>query len=271
MTISKQTLFFLTCLALLFQNRSFGGNETIGEEIRQLFEWGEYEKIIELAPSYLSNITLLEDSLLTSKLHLYLGVALFTMGDVGKSREEFLASLSIKPDILLDKHYVSENIWHFFLTVKEEYRRVQEEEKKLAHIKKQQEIETNQKQAVIDSLGKTVSNVRKKGFFYSGLGTAILTVGFSGTAVYQYYQGEAEYNKFKIAAAMGDLETYEAQKKEVKKYNTYTMLLTSASAMCALSSSLFFVIANKQRKRNSSTFSLHINPITQSVQMTLIF
>ncbi len=237
------------------------------------FEWGEYDRIIELVPLYLSDSAASLDTVVISELRLYLGVAYYAMGDAGKARSEFLSSLRINPSVSIDKNYVSSEIMNLFLSTVEEFKQREKEKKERNLFLQKTEEEKIKKQSLIDSLDNKVRAGRKRGFLVSAITATAMTVGFAGISVYEYYAGEEEYDKFRDAAQRGDLQEYNRYKDEVEKYNTRTVLTATASGVCALSSTLFYIIAYKQRSKQAKTASKNVSLLycLNKIQVTVSF
>lgn len=246
-------------IVLLYVNlNTFCEELDISKKARQWFEWGEYPKIIHNVPEYLSDSTCSLGTVLESELHLYLGVAYFAEGEVGKARDEFLSSLQLNPDITLEENYVSPEIFDLFrTTVRGNEQRIAERRERDLLLKKKERVSI-EREAVIDSLGLTVKRVRKRGFLFTAITTTVLSVGFAGVSAYEYLQGDKKYDKFLAAAERGDLQEYDRLKDEVKMYDNRVILTGSVSAACAISSAIFYIVAHRQRSRTAETVSKKI-------------
>jgi hypothetical protein len=250
----------------------FGAESDVVKQARQWFEWGEYDRITEMVPSYLSDTTESLDTGVISRLHLYLGVAYYAKGEVGKARSEFLSSLQINPSVTIDKQYVSSEIMNLFQSTVEEYKQKEKEREERKLLLKKTEEEKIKKQSMIDSLDNKVRASRRRAFLISAITTSAMTIGFAGASIYEYYAGEEEYDKFRDAAQQGDQQQYDLYKDEVEAYNTRTVLAATASGVCALSSTLFYIITHKYRSKQGekvpNKVSLHFDISRIQVNVT---
>ena len=114
----------ITAFFLFIINIVYGEEINMAKTARLWFEWGEYDRIIEMVPLYLSDSTESPDTSVSvfSKLHLYLGVAYYAKGEAGKARSEFLTSLKLNPSVSIDKNYISSEIMNLFQSTVEEYK-----------------------------------------------------------------------------------------------------------------------------------------------------
>lgn len=224
------------------------------KQARQWFEWGEYPRIIQTVPGWIADSAEVIDNVTKSELCLYLGVAYFAEGEVRKARKEFLSSLQLNPAITLDKTYVSLEIYDLFLVSVDEVEQRETERKKQELLVQQQNEEMNQtKQAMLDSLDRSVKRAKKRGFLVSAVITTVLSVGTGGYAGYEYYLGEQDYDKFLSAANRGDMVEYNRLKDEVKIHDIRTIISGSVSSVSAITSTIFYIVARKQRYKNLST------------------
>jgi len=273
MTMNNDNIRIVVLALILINILVYSEEKDVTEQVRQWFEWGEYNNIIELVPSYLADSTISLDTSAISQLHLYLGVANYAIGEVGKARNEFLLSLQLNPSVSLNKNYVSSEIMNLFLSSVEEYKQQEKEKKERQLLLQQTEEEKIKKQSVIDSLDYQVKEGKKRRLLISAVVASVMTVGFSGVSVYEYYEGEDEYDKYRDAAQRGDLQEYNRYKNEVEKYNTRTVLAATASGVCAISSTFFYIFAYKQRTKQKRTTSkkVGLQYCYNKIQVTVSF
>jgi hypothetical protein len=232
----------------------------IAKQARQWFEWGEYPQIIQTVPGWIADSAEVLDNLTRSELCLYLGVAYFAEGEVRKARKEFLSSVQLNPAITLDKNYVSSEIYDLFLASVDEVDQQEEERKKQALLVQQQNEDMNQtKQAMLDSLDRSVKRAKKRGFLVSAVITTFLAVGTGGYAGYEYYLGEQDYDKFLSAANRGDMVEYSRLKDEVKIHDIRTVISGSVASVSAITSTIFYIVARKQRYKNLRTNTFQVD------------
>ena len=259
MSLKINNIRIITFFIIFVNTVVYSEEIEVSKKARLWFEWGEYDQIIEMVSLYLSDSAESLDTSVTSKLHLYLGVAYYAKGEVGKARSEFLSSLQLNPSVTIDKNYISSEIMNLFLSAVEEYERREKEKEERILLLSKTEDEKNRKQSVIDSLDNKVKTGKKRRVLISALATSVMSIGFAGVSVYEYYAGEEEYDKFRDAAQRGDLQEYNLHEDEVEKYNTLTVLAATASGVCAVASTLFYIIAYKQRSRQANTASKHVS------------
>ncbi len=239
-------IIFAACTMLYPQNAD---TTDIYLQARQWFEWGEYLNCIEFIPVALSDTTITNDSSKKAQLHIYLGVAYFSAAEAGMARKEFFNALQLDPEAEPDKTYISDAIFNFFTAAKNEYFQKIEDEKSRQVVLRQKELETETKQATIDSLDMKVKTARNKMYLFSALLTAACSVGFGGAAVYEYYKSDQEYEKFLSAAQIGDYSGYTKHKDAVRTYDGYSLLAGTASVVCIVSSTILSVITHKHRQQ----------------------
>ncbi len=251
MEIKRNLWTVFLCLCSIVLN-GYGDESPLIHQANLWFEWGEYPKIIRTIPSFLSDSAQCCDSMNQAKLRVYLGVARFAEGEVWKARNEFLKALELYPGAFIDKNYVSQEIYDFFLAIVEEVKQKNETRKEQELLAKRRNEQMKlSKQEALDSLDRTVRKARRHGFLISAIITSVLTVGTGGYAGYEYYLGELDYDKFRNAAARGDLVEYERFKDEVRIHDTRTIVSGSVSGLCAITSTVFYILAHKHREKRS--------------------
>lgn len=215
------------------------------DELRNYFEWGEYQELIDLLEPYLAVAPDTLDSAECARYHLYLGVALYGKGRVGDAQKHFLSAL--KSDALQrpDRQYISEAIDNLFSATlsdfSEQQRRKRENDSLL--VQRQQAFDANVKALRREEL-------RRGHVAGTLISVSMITLGaaFAGAAAYEYYSTKTAYNDFRAAAARGDRMEYDRLQPIVRRAN-------GIIAGCAITAGIgevagiFFVIRTRMQQR----------------------
>lgn len=274
--VAKIFYFQISAIFLftVMSNNSVYSEETDArKQAKQWFEWGEYNQIIDSVPNYLLDSTICRDTVVTAMFHIYLGVAFYALGKTGKARSEFLAALEVNPSATINHNYVSTEIMNLFLSTLEDFKLRKREKLELELLMQKTEEEKIKRQSLIDSLDNRVQTGKKRGLLIAAITASATTIGFAGTSVYEYYAGEKKYRQFCDAAQRGDLQEYNKYKNEVEKYNIRTVLTASASGVCALASTLFYIVVFKQRSKlkRITVKNPRLDYVNNTIQVTVSF
>jgi hypothetical protein len=185
-------------------------------ELRNLFEWGEYQQLIDVLEPY---FTTAPDTLapsLCGEYHCYLGVAYFGKGRAGEAQKQFLAALSHDSAVAPDREYISGEINDFFMATRSDFVEAKD------HARAGDSL-LAVKQVAIDNNLKAMQREeqRKNKRDYSLLAVSFIALGaaFAAGAGYEYYSTAAAYDDFKAAAAAGDRLTYDRLRPGIRKSN----------------------------------------------------
>jgi tetratricopeptide (TPR) repeat protein len=187
------------------------------EEIRALFEWGEYPELIRKLEPLVRPIPVKIDSLTIATYFSYLGVAYYGVGRIEDSRNAFLKAFSFDTLVTLDSNYITHEIALLCSMANNECLN--------------QRIQARQSDSLLQITQKAFNNsineVRleaKKKRSRSSLTLAVsffsVSAIFGGLMVYEYNTTKDSYNDFQIASRQGDKINYDKNRNIVNRANT---------------------------------------------------
>ena len=206
------------------------------DEIREHFEWGEYDHLIDHLEPFLDSIPDSVDSSTIATYHCYLGVAYFSKEKIGEARKQFITALNYDQAVMLPMNYVTIEMTNLFTATKADI----DSQKKLAYyqdslfIANQQVFESNLKSVHIEDLQRKKRNNTILSGSFSLFGAAFL-----GIVAYQYYATKVPYQDFKNAALNGDKVQYEHFQPIIKRANTI-MITCDIAAGASIVTGLYF-------------------------------
>jgi hypothetical protein len=204
------------------------------DDLRNHFEWGEYQDLIDtLEPLFISK-PVLPDSGKCALYHNYLGVAYFATGRIGDAQKQFLIALSYNSNISLDRHYISEEIASLFASTKTDFfeKENQSRIKDSLIITQQQALETHLK---ISKLSELRNKKRTK--LIGAIALFTIGASFAGISTYEYYTTKPHFKEFRDAAHSGDKTTYDRIQPTIRRANTIIISCTitaGVSEICGL-------------------------------------
>ncbi|MFW6244348.1 MAG: hypothetical protein ACOC36_00530 [Fibrobacterota bacterium] len=179
------------------------------DQIRELFEWGEYGKLITILEPLVSALPDTSDSARAAEYCYYLGVAKFAEEGIEQSRRFFLKTLDLDEDICIDKKYIADEIFYLFEATKLEW----ESRKRMEYL--EDSIASVQPVTIekFDTLliEKTALSPEEPYPKRRILGLSLVASGIliGGYSVYTYLAGGQTYEKFREAASVGDKPAYD--------------------------------------------------------------
>jgi hypothetical protein len=218
----KIRLCRLFWLMLIVTHCSRANDTAFVNQARLWFEWGEYQKIITEVPIDLANRKCDSVNTECARLHLYLGIGLFAFGQLGESRNEFMAALANNPALLPDKQYISAEMNNFFLAVHSDYL------KQISEIKNRDSLLHIQQAA--SERQKTLQTIalRQKTGRQRSLGATIICYALAAVAAsvtwYEYDQSTSSYDQFKTASGAGDLSAYNRYKQLTIRADVFAII-----------------------------------------------
>ena len=115
------TMAFRFLVIVLLGGVAIGAFAFSADTVRNYYEWGEYQKLIDsLEPNLAQKINGI-DSSQCAKYHSYLGVAYFAVGRIGEAQKQFSLALSLDSNASLDRRYISAEIALFFNSTRADY------------------------------------------------------------------------------------------------------------------------------------------------------
>jgi tetratricopeptide (TPR) repeat protein len=186
------------------------------DKLRDYFEWGNYQALIDTLEPALASAPMAPDSNQSALCHCYLGVAYFAKGRIGDAQKYFSKALALDSAIQPDRNYISEEIASLFNSTRSDYF----EKKKQSRIN--DSLMTLQKKALEDNVKIIELNqlhakkLKKTVWLISLQATGMILAGISG---YEYYATKKDYQNFKNAAQNGDKLTYDRLQGQIRKAN----------------------------------------------------
>jgi tetratricopeptide (TPR) repeat protein len=219
-------------------------NDTLLSTLRRHFEWGEYDRIIQLAEPALDGLGRSADSAFLSQAHKYLGVAYFAKGRVGEAQEQFARSLEYNAEADLDRDFVSAAMYDLFLKTAKEARKEQARRDSVLEAQVRQLRYAQVVKASVDSLGR----LRRRPLA-GALTTGAAGLVLAGIAAWQYTVAGLHYSDFLSAAEQGRLQEYRDQQALVERGDLATVVAGVFSAVAAAGATVFFSrVAAKTRQ-----------------------
>jgi hypothetical protein len=210
----------------------------ISDDLRNHFEWGEYQNIIDtLEPLFISKPDLL-DSGHCAVYHCYLGVAYFATGRIGDAQKQFFIALSFNSNITLDRHYISEEIASLFASTKIDFfeKENQSRIKDSLIITQKQALEANLKISKLSEL-----SVKKRTKTIWAITLFTIGASFAGISAFEYYTTKPHFKDFRDAANAGDKPFYDKLRPEIRRAN-YIIIGCSITAGISEIAGLFLIL-----------------------------
>lgn len=198
------------------------------EELRTSFEWGEYQRLIDVLEPFFATAHPELDSTEYARYHCYLGVAYFGTGRVGDARREFLSALSFDREVRPGKIYISEEIDNLFTATHAEYI---ESEKRLRlndslRVVQQQAFEAN-----LTALKKQELKKSRRTGALLAVSCFVAGTALAAVAGYRYYATKEPYIDFQNAALQGDKSTYDRLRPTIRRANGIIVSCAIAAAL----------------------------------------
>ena len=213
-------------------------------ELRNYFEWGEYQQLIDSLEPHIIVTPCSDDSTRCARYHCYLAVAYFGKGRIGDARKQFLSALGFDPAVRPDRDYISDEINDFFNMALSDF----SEARKRTRVKdsllvaKQQAFDANL-QAVRQ---RELRKGRRAG---SLLAISFFTLGaaFAAAAAYEYFSTKEPYAEFQTAASQGDKLTYDRLRPSIRRANGIIVGCAVAAAISETAGITFTIRSIRMR------------------------
>lgn len=195
-------------------------------QIRHYFEWGNYDKLIQIIEPYLASA---KDSakLYISECHKYLGVAYFARSRIADARKQFELSYRTNQSIVLDRFYVSPEIYDFFSKTVSETKDELSREAQKDSLLRIAELQLKKNEITLQEIKS-----KRITIFYTALYYSLAAIA-GGAAYYSSSLADQDYSKWNTARINGDLVTY-GDKALVKKINWEDAASIGGEVGCAL-------------------------------------
>lgn len=215
-------------------------------KLQKFFEWGEYDSLISHLEPALEK-TLITDSISTSKIYTFLGVAYFAKGRIADSRNCFILSYRLDKNITLDKLYVSPEIYSFFQDAIREGKELSLKEAITDSIMQSQESEITNKNFQLKRI-----EYQKRGQRYINYSTALFTTSILSSilAYVEYRNAQGDYEKLSIAAQTGELNNYTKYKSSVKIHDMVHVGSIFLASVGSISGGYFLKKVLRLKKEN---------------------
>lgn len=224
-------------------------------QVRNWFEWGEYDKILADVPSRLDALGESDEK---ASLHVYVGVAYYTHSRLSRAKEQFYKALEIDAGVELDTDYVSSEIQDFFRLTRNEFKKLAAEKARIDSLRVARERQQKLSRAAVrDSLTleKQFARARRiKAYSLASLGLAGVAAFVSG---YQYVCADESYEKFLVAARdQRDLADYTRYKEKTQFHDRASIVSAAVSITSTITSAILFskarVIHRKIQERKQA-------------------
>ncbi|MBD3345088.1 MAG: tetratricopeptide repeat protein [Chitinivibrionales bacterium] len=265
-SMNKFAIFLLAHIILLtFFAQAQSQQHSFTAEIRQHFEWGEYNNLIEKLDPYLATPPDSSDSSLIAAYHTYLGVAYFDRGEIGDAREQFERALMYDPSAKLEKDFVSQPMLDLFDGVLEdlqELKKQQKEAKRKDSLIVTRERELKKSITTVTRIQRSWIMRKKQIHSITAVSLYVLAGIMGGVAVYQYGIAEENYKHYKYASDNGYLDDRRKYRRIVLRADILTISAASAAVLSALSGAVFTRNALQRKKQldSDSKTQLEIEP-----------
>ncbi len=196
------------------------------EQLNDLFEWGEYEQLIELLKPLHDSVPGTLDSTTVSQYWTFLGVSYFAIGDIESSRDAFLSAFEFDENIDLDKKYVTEEMYYLF-----EATRLESSSLKAVQ-SLQDSINSVLRENITEEPDLLMPEPVKKRNSILGISLTAAGVALGGFALYEYISAAQTNQGFRSAAAEGDKLEYDRLRNSLKRSNAII-------AGCSIASGVF--------------------------------
>lgn len=218
------------------------------DQIRELFEWGEYGKLITVLEPVVSSVADTADSARAAEYCYYLGVAKFAQEGVEQSREYFLKAFDLDETIQINRKYIADEIFYLFEATRLEW----ENKKRMEFL--EDSIASVQPVTIekVDTLliEKREPHLERSDFRPRILGFSLTAAGvlLGGYSVYEYVSGARTYDKFQKAASVGDKLSYDRYRSSLERSNAVITGCGIASGVLS-GVGLFYTFRTGQNKK----------------------
>jgi hypothetical protein len=234
------------------------------DEMRKLFEWGEYDSLIDKLGPYLQTLPDSLDTIEKADYCEFLGVAYFARERVSDARECFTRAYHFNRRIALDQDFVSAAMYDFFQTTITEIKRQNENARRSDSLLRQKDRLITEKTVELHETAKTSASIRNTTAISLSLGFIAVLSGAS--SIYQYRVTDQLYPDFLSASSAGDLDRYRTLKSRIE---TGKVMIVTTAALAVLSSASAVVLVIRARgarhAQGEQTISIWCNPFGASI------
>ncbi|MBD3320737.1 MAG: hypothetical protein GF350_06555 [Chitinivibrionales bacterium] len=226
--------------------------QSFSDEIRQHFEWGEYDKLIKKLEPVLESPPESLDSVTIAACHKYLGVAYFARGRIGDAQGQFEKALMIDPGATLKHDFVSQPMLDLFNSVVDnisERRRQKQEAERKDSLIVTREMELQKSISTLTELQRAEIIRKKKLMTIASAALYSFASLLSGAAVYEYGVAEENYEKYEYANSRGFLRDRRKHERKVLRADILIIVSASAAFVSAISGTFFVRKAVKAKSR----------------------
>lgn len=214
------------------------------QELRNYFEWGEYQQLIDSLEPVIVAVPCGFDSLTCAQYHNYIGVAYYGRGRVGEAQAQFRKALSFCQDVRPDSTYLSTELNGLFVATRNDFL------EKLSSARAKDSLFSAEKEAQSAS----VTAIRQESVRKSRRAGVLLAVSFftlsaatAAAAAYEYRATRQPYAEFSAAAKEGDKASYDRLRPQVGQANT---IIAGCTAIAVVSTGVAVTFTvNSVRKR----------------------
>lgn len=215
------------------------------QKIREHFEWGEYQKLIDQLRPFFASIPDSTDSTIIADYYLYMGVALFGTGNIDEAGKFFYKALYYDDRAALERAYVTEDMINLFDVVRSDYLYTKKQKmyQDSLLVASRLAFESNVKAMKFGELQQ-----RKRNNYIFAVSFASIGALFLGIAAYEYHATDATYRELKHAASEGDKVLYNRYYPIVNRANTIIISCDIAGGVSIFSALLFSIKARRLQK-----------------------
>jgi hypothetical protein len=233
-----------TAVLVLLLHLSVGAQPVL-ELVRERFEWGEYGEMLRIAGSCAPESLEVLDTASLAQWHLYLGMALFSTGEIAQANDRFRLAYELDQSAGIDTFFSSASAREFYRTSIREYAKQKHETARRDSAASAMETAEKEKAAL---LLRMEHQKAERGRLYGIIATGSAAAAFGGLAGYEYYRAEKNYDRFLGYAEAGDSVQWAKYKNLVRRDDMYTMVFAGCAAASALPALYFAFFRSKKKE-----------------------